>query len=85
MPAHAIRVGDVVRDAEGRDLPAACFSPGESACPIVACRQLRGALAEAVKAFYDVLDGYTLADITRNRKMLASILHVGVHLQSARA
>ncbi len=32
--------------------------------------------AKAVKAFYAVLDGYTLADLVRNRKQLASIMFV---------
>ncbi|MEO8311862.1 MAG: Rrf2 family transcriptional regulator [Caldimonas sp.] len=76
VPAEEIRVGDVVRHAEGDAVPAECFSPGPSNCPIVVCCQLRGALASAVDAFYEVLDAYTVADITRNRKALWSVLQV---------
>jgi len=36
--------------------------------------RLKGVLAEAVLAFYAVLDKYTLADISRNREVLGKIL-----------
>ncbi len=76
MPAEAINVGQVVRDAEGAALPAECFQPGGSSCPIEGCCRLKSALAEAVQAFYDVLDGLTLADICQNRRQLVQILHL---------
>ena len=73
-PASEIDVGQVVRDAEGPAMPAECFAAEESTCAIVSCCRLKGVLGEAVKAFYAVLDRYTLADITRNPQELASIL-----------
>jgi hypothetical protein len=33
-------------------------------------------LGEAVKAFYNVLDAYTLADLVHNRNALAKVLFV---------
>ena len=39
------------------------------------CR-LKNVLAEAVKAFYFVLDKYTLADISKNRQALAKVLMI---------
>jgi Rrf2 family transcriptional regulator, nitric oxide-sensitive transcriptional repressor len=74
-PAADICIGKVVRDTEGIALPAECFAEEESNCAIVNCCRLKNVLAEAVKAFYAVLDNYTLADITRNKKALSSILH----------
>jgi Rrf2 family nitric oxide-sensitive transcriptional repressor len=74
-PADDIRIGEVVRDTEGAAEPAKCFAP-ESHCPIDRCCRLKGVLAEAVSAFYGVLDQYTLADITRNKRTLSGILHV---------
>jgi Rrf2 family nitric oxide-sensitive transcriptional repressor len=65
-------------------VPAECFASEESACAIARCCSLRGVLGEAVGAFYAVLDRYTLADITRNRQALASILHVHKTLASER-
>lgn len=74
-PADEIRVGYIVREAEGQAMPAECFAAEESNCAIAACCRLKGVLAEALNAFYAVLDRYTLADITRNREQLAGILH----------
>jgi Rrf2 family nitric oxide-sensitive transcriptional repressor len=75
-PAAAISVGLVVRGAEGLALPAQCFAPEQSNCAIVSCCGLKGALGEAVNAFYAVLDRYTLADITQNPAQLSSILRL---------
>lgn len=74
-PAREIGVGRVIRDTEGAALPAECFSASASDCAIIGCCQLKDVLAEAVRAFYGALDRYTLADITRNKAALSSILH----------
>jgi Rrf2 family nitric oxide-sensitive transcriptional repressor len=74
-PAQDIGVGQVLRDTEGQAMPAECFGPEESRCVIVSCCQLKSVLAEAVDAFYAVLDRYSLADISRNKKALTGILH----------
>lgn len=78
-----ICVGDVVRDTEGQAMPAECFGDHDSDCAIVKCCRLKGVLAEAVRAFYGVLDRYTLADITRNPAELAAVLQF--HRPVARA
>ena len=71
-----ICVGDVVRQTEGHAVVAECFGEeGGNCCIAPACR-LRGVLGEAVKAFYGVLDRYTLADLVSNREQLATILFV---------
>ncbi|HET8694549.1 MAG TPA: Rrf2 family transcriptional regulator [Aquabacterium sp.] len=74
--ADAISVGEVVRQTEGDVIPAECFSSGESHCAIVRHCGLKGVLAEAADAFQAVLDRYTLADITQNQKVRASILRL---------
>jgi len=74
MDPKDIVVGRVVRDTEGAALPAECFSEDGGACVISGCCRLQGALAEAVQAFYAVLDRYTLADIARNRLALGRVL-----------
>jgi Rrf2 family nitric oxide-sensitive transcriptional repressor len=75
--AEQISVGQVVRDAEGAAQPAECFSAEDARhdCAIARSCRLKGVLAEAVDAFHAVLDRYTLADITRNREVLAAVLH----------
>ncbi|MFG6465332.1 Rrf2 family transcriptional regulator [Roseateles sp. BYS87W] len=82
-PAEQIRVGEVVRDAEGQDLPAECFTAKATPCAIVGQCRLKGVLAEAVEAFHAVLDGYTVADITANRQALAQVLHLPLNLPRA--
>ena len=84
-PAREIRVGRVVRAAEGIALPAECFGEEQSHCVIARCCALKGVLAEAVEAFYDVLDRYTLADIAHNAPELSRILHFHPPLRRAEA
>ena len=69
-----IIVGQVVRATEGRPMPAECFGDDPDRCRIHRSCRLKGVLKEATDAFYAVLDGYTLADLVRNRVALATIL-----------
>lgn len=71
-----ICIGQVVRGTEGADMPAECFADDGGGCLISGCCRLKGVLAEAVLAFYAVLDKYTLADISRNRQVLGKILKI---------
>jgi Rrf2 family nitric oxide-sensitive transcriptional repressor len=73
---EAIGVGAVVRQTEGQAVVAECFGEEGGNCCIAPVCHLRGVLGEAVSAFYGVLDRYTLADLVKNRKQLASILFV---------
>ena len=57
-----IRIGAVVRATEGDPALAECFEADGACCISPDCRA-RGALAEAVTAFYAALDRYTLADL----------------------
>lgn len=74
MPPAQLNVGRVVRDTEGAAEPAECFSADGGHCLITGPCRLKNVLAEAVKAFYAVLDRYTLEDITRNRAALGRVL-----------
>ena len=69
----AIRVGHVVRITEGAPHPAECFGADNTCCLVRACK-LRTVLDDAVRAFYAVLDRYTLEDITSNRHVLSRML-----------
>jgi Rrf2 family nitric oxide-sensitive transcriptional repressor len=71
-----ICVGQVVRDTEGAAMPAECFADDGGGCLIAGHCRLQGVLAQAVQAFYAVLDDYTLADIARNRQVLGKILMI---------
>ena len=71
-----IVVGRVVRETEGKAVVAECFGESGGDCHIAPNCRLRGVLGEAVAAFYEVLDRYTLADLVNNRHQLARMLFV---------
>lgn len=75
MPRN-IGIGAVVRLTEGADQPAECFGKKVDDCAINRICRLRPVLAEAVDAFYGVLDAYTLADLIKNQKPLGKALFV---------
>jgi Rrf2 family nitric oxide-sensitive transcriptional repressor len=72
--ATAIRIGDVIRQTEGHIPLVECFDAAMNTCPLSQVCVLRRALAEAVEAFYAVLDRYTLADLVSRPAELASAL-----------
>ena len=77
-----IRVGLVVRAAEGGDAVAECFGESGGDCHIAPNCRLRGVLGEAVTAFYAVLDRYTVEDLVNNRNQLARMLFIDRPAQS---
>lgn len=65
MAPRQIVIGAVVRRTERMDDELATCLAGDAAhCSIAAVCRLRGVLDEALKAFYEVLDRCTLADLT---------------------
>jgi Rrf2 family transcriptional regulator, nitric oxide-sensitive transcriptional repressor len=74
MPPELIEIGKVVRETEGQALPAECFGLDGGHCSIAPICRLRGVLGDAVRAFYGVLDQYTVADLVHNRHSLAKVL-----------
>jgi len=70
---HEINIGALVRSVE-KNLPLVeCFEPGNPRCPITAACALRGVLARAMRAFFEVLDQQTLADLVRTPAKLIKI------------
>lgn len=75
-PATEINLGAVVRATEAEAALVECFNATTNRCVITPVCGLRNALGQAIEAFYAVLDRYTLADITRDRRRLQSVLAV---------
>jgi Rrf2 family transcriptional regulator, nitric oxide-sensitive transcriptional repressor len=71
---ETINVGKIVRITEGAPLPAECFDRERNQCVITPACKLRSVLDEAARAFYAVLDRFTLEDLVRNRRALAKLL-----------
>jgi Rrf2 family nitric oxide-sensitive transcriptional repressor len=78
MPPELVGLGQVVRQTEGNAALVECFGEGGGHCSIAGICRLSGVLGEAVKAFYAVLDKYTLADLVHNRQALAKVMF-GIH------
>ncbi|CAM3903664.1 Rrf2 family transcriptional regulator [Alkalicoccus chagannorensis] len=71
-----INVGTLVRQMEDDFHMVECFDKERNQCPITAACTLQHALGEALNAYLNVLDQYTLADITKNKGQLAALLHL---------
>ena len=73
-PAASISLGQVVRQIENLQL-LECFG-ADSSCPIEPACNLKRVLVKAQHAFMEVLDNYTLADLTSNRDKIYNLLKV---------
>jgi len=73
-----INIGQVVRETEDR-LDVIGGLGQRDYCPIEHVCVLRGVLHDALQAFLAVLDGYTLADLIKPQRALASLLLLDRH------
>lgn len=73
-PPGAIRIGAIVRAAEGDAPIVECLSPEAGRCPIAPVCRLTRVLVEGFDVLYDHLDRTTLADLTVHRRALARVL-----------
>jgi Rrf2 family nitric oxide-sensitive transcriptional repressor len=76
-PPRQIRVGDVVRRAEGTMVLVECFDRRTSTCPLAQACGLKGVLSEAFQSFLAVLDRYTLADLVAQPRWVARVTSLG--------
>jgi Rrf2 family transcriptional regulator, nitric oxide-sensitive transcriptional repressor len=65
-----IGLGRVAAVTEPDFQVAPCMPPGEAVCPIYEACVLKTALSQAVQAFLDELDKWTLADLIKKRRPL---------------
>lgn len=72
-PAAEIRIGDVVRAAEGEAPIVACFE-GKALCKIAEGCRLAGVLAQGFDALFASLNAHTLADLTAHPAPLTTAL-----------
>ena len=67
-PAADITLLDIVKLTEENFAMAECFEGGADVlCPLADGCDLNGALREALNAFFDVLDSYSIADMANKR------------------
>ncbi len=78
MSPQDMRIGDVVRAIEEDFALVECMGGRKNKCIITPACQLTGIFAEALQEFMNVLDKYTLADVTQNKNALHNILFARV-------
>lgn len=71
---ESINLGEVVRRTEPNFNLVECFDRVHDQCILTPGCQLKGVLGKAFKAFMNVLDEYTLADLISNRNELEQLL-----------
>lgn len=75
-PPGRINIGAVVRKSEDSLTLVECFDKATSRCRIESVCLLKGALAEALDAFFTALERYTLDDLLASAPRLGAILTV---------
>jgi Rrf2 family transcriptional regulator, nitric oxide-sensitive transcriptional repressor len=81
-PPRDINIGQVARETEDKLDVIGCLGR-RGYCPIERVCVLRGVLHDAIQAFLAVLDGYTLADLIKPQRALASLLLLDQHAARA--
>jgi Rrf2 family iron-responsive transcriptional regulator len=78
-PATDITLLDTIKLTEENFAMAECFEGGADVlCPLADNCDLNGALREALGAFFEVLDSYTIADLAEKRVNLRARLGLGL-------
>ena len=80
-PAEEISLGEVIRKMEENFEMAECFKEGEITCPLVATCGLNGALSRALAAFFEVMDEYSIADLTKKEHNINVLLELNSAMQ----
>jgi Rrf2 family nitric oxide-sensitive transcriptional repressor len=76
--AEDIRLGDIVRLGEETETVIDCIDGERRRCRLLPACRLKGVLDEAAAAFFQVLDGYTLADLVTRPTRMKAVLGMGV-------
>ncbi|MGP4038952.1 RrF2 family transcriptional regulator [Gracilibacillus sp. D59] len=71
-----INIGEVIRLMENDFYLVECFDGEHNHCVITPACKLRSVVGEAMHAFFEVLDQYTLADLIENKDELRSLMDI---------
>lgn len=74
LSPEEINIGAIVRQTEDDFNLVECFDPERNMCAISPACKLKGVLHKALRAYLEVLDCYTLADLVQNKSMLSELL-----------
>lgn len=79
--ADEVNIGEVLRKTEANVNLAECFGP-DNRCVITPTCRLQRVLAEALNAFFSVLDDYWLSDMVSDPVATKKLLDIDVHALS---
>ncbi len=82
LPPEEINIGAIVRKTEDDFQIVECFNDEGGACILSPVCGLKHLLKNALSAYLDVLDQYTLADIVHNQLKYRSILNSAINQSS---
>lgn len=83
-PAESIRLGDLVRQCEGDFTMVECFDAEHNQCVLTSACRLKGILNEALEAYFQSLNQYTLADLMRQKTTFVKLLSLSPTRESRR-
>lgn len=72
--ASEIRLGDLVRECEGDFTLVECFDPEHNQCVLTPVCKLKEVLKEALDAYFQSLNRYTLEDLLQQKQVLVKLL-----------
>jgi len=72
--ADKMLLGDVIKTIEENFELAECFQSGETDCPLAMTCGLNEALSRALQGFFDILNEYTIDDLTRKKHNIHVLL-----------
>lgn len=73
-PAEEIKLGDLVRECEGDFTLVECFDAEHNQCVLTPVCKLKHVLREALDAYFQSLNQYSLADLLEQRQKLVKLL-----------
>jgi len=73
--AKEITVGEIIRKTEDDLDLVECFDAVTNTCPLIGICKLGKLFKQACRAFLDVLDGVTIAEISANRQEVLGVLN----------
>jgi Rrf2 family transcriptional regulator, nitric oxide-sensitive transcriptional repressor len=75
--ANEIKLGELVKECEEDFTMVECFDAEHNQCVLTAACKLKRVLHEALDAYFDALNQYTLIDLIEQPRAMVKILGVG--------
>ena len=74
--ASEIKLGDLVRECEGDFTMVECFDTDQNQCVLTPACKLKNVLKDALDAYFQSLNQYTLADLLQPKTTLVQLLRL---------